>query len=155
MGAVNDEAAMREALEQARAAAHHGDVPVGAVVVHEGRVIARAHNERELRGDPTAHAEVLALRSAAQAVGGWRLAGCTLYVTLEPCVMCAGALQQSRIDRVVFGAADPKGGATGTLYNVAADPRLNHEVDVTHGVLAEESSRLLSEFFAMHRNADR
>ena len=146
---------MREALEQARAAAHHGDVPVGAVVVHEGRVIARAHNERELRGDPTAHAEVLALRSAAQAVGGWRLEGCTLYVTLEPCVMCAGALQQSRIDRVVFGAADPKGGATGTLYNVAADPRLNHEVDVTHGVLAEESSRLLSEFFAMHRNADR
>ena len=146
---------MREALEQARAAALHGDVPVGAVVVHEGRVIARAHNERELRGDPTAHAEVLALRSAAQAVGGWRLAGCTLYVTLEPCVMCAGALQQSRIDRVVFGAADPKGGATGTLYNVAADPRLNHEFEVTHGVLAEESSRLLSEFFAMHRNADR
>ncbi len=146
---------MREALEQARAAASHGDVPVGAVVVHEGHVIARAHNERELRGDPTAHAEVLALRAAAEVVGGWRLAGCTLYVTLEPCVMCAGALQQSRIDRVVFGAADPKGGATGTLYNVAADPRLNHEVDVTHGVLAEESSRLLSEFFAMHRNADR
>ena len=146
---------MREALEQARAAARHGDVPVGAVVVHEGRVIARAHNERELRGDPTAHAEVLALRAAADAVGGWRLDGCTLYVTLEPCVMCAGAMQQSRIDRVVFGAADPKGGATGTLYNVAADPRLNHEVDVTHGVLAEESSRLLSEFFAMHRKVDR
>ena len=146
---------MREALEQARAAASHGDVPVGAVVVREGRVIARAHNERELRGDPTAHAEVLALRAAADAVGGWRLDGCTLYVTLEPCVMCAGAMQQSRIDRVVFGAPDPKGGATGTLYNVAADPRLNHEVDVTHGVLAEESSRLLSEFFAMHRNADR
>lgn len=155
MGAVNDEAAMREALEQARAAANHGDVPVGAVIVHEGRVIARAHNERELRGDPTAHAEVLALRAAADVVGGWRLDGCTLYVTLEPCAMCAGALQQSRIDRVVFGAADPKGGATGTLYNIAADPRLNHEVDVTHGVLAEESSRLLSEFFAMHRNADR
>ena len=146
---------MREALEQARAAAIHGDVPVGAVVVREGRVIARAHNERELRGDPTAHAEVLALRAAADAVGGWRLDGCTLYVTLEPCVMCAGAMQQSRIDRVVFGAADPKGGATGTLYNVAADPRLNHEVDVTHGVLAEESSRLLSEFFAMHRKVDR
>jgi len=146
---------MREALEQARAAASHGDVPVGAVVVREGRVIARAHNERELRGDPTAHAEVLALRAAADAVGGWRLDGCTLYVTLEPCVMCAGAMQQSRIDRVVFGAADPKGGATGTLYNVAADPRLNHEVDVTHGVLAEESSRLLSEFFAMHRKVDR
>lgn len=146
---------MREALEQARAAASHGDVPVGAVVVREGRVIARAHNERELRGDPTAHAEVLALRAAADAVGGWRLDGCTLYVTLEPCVMCAGAMQQSRIDRVVFGAADPKGGATGTLYNVAADPRLNHEVDVTHGVLAEESSRLLSDFFALHRNADR
>lgn len=146
---------MREALDQARAAASHGDVPVGAVVVREGRVIARAHNERELRGDPTAHAEVLALRAAADAVGGWRLDGCTLYVTLEPCVMCAGAMQQSRIDRVVFGAPDPKGGATGTLYNVAADPRLNHEVDVTHGVLAEESSQLLSEFFAMHRNADR
>ena len=146
---------MREALEQARAAASHGDVPVGAVVVREGRVIARAHNERELRGDPTAHAEVLALRAAADVVGGWRLDGCTLYVTLEPCVMCAGAMQQSRIDRVVFGAADPKGGATGTLYNVAADPRLNHEVDVTHGVLAEESSRLLSEFFAMHRRVDR
>ena len=146
---------MREALEQARAAASHGDVPVGAVVVREGRVIARAHNERELRGDPTAHAEVLALRAAADAVGGWRLDGCTLYVTLEPCVMCAGAMQQSRIDRVVFGAADPKGGATGTLYNVAADPRLNHEVDVTHGVLAEQSSRLLSEFFAMHRKVDR
>lgn len=146
---------MREALDQARAAASHGDVPVGAVVVREGRVIARAHNERELRGDPTAHAEVLALRAAADAVGRWRLDGCTLYVTLEPCVMCAGAMQQSRIDRVVFGAPDPKGGATGTLYNVAADPRLNHEVDVTHGVLAEESSQLLSEFFAMHRNADR
>lgn len=146
---------MREALEQARAAAIHGDVPVGAVVVREGRVIARAHNERELRGDPTAHAEVLALRAAADAVGKWRLDGCTLYVTLEPCVMCAGAMQQSRIDRVVFGAADPKGGATGTLYNVAADPRLNHEVDVTHGVLAEECSRLLSEFFAMHRKVDR
>lgn len=146
---------MREALDQARAAASHGDVPVGAVVVREGRIIARAHNERELRGDPTAHAEVLALRAAADAVGGWRLDGCTLYVTLEPCVMCAGAMQQSRIDRVVFGAPDPKGGATGTLYNVAADPRLNHEVDVTHGVLAEESSQLLSEFFAMHRNADR
>ena len=155
MGTVNDETAMREALEQARAAASHGDVPVGAVVVREGRVIARAHNERELRGDPTAHAEVLALRAAADAVGGWRLDGCTLYVTLEPCVMCAGAMQQSRIDRVVFGAPDPKGGATGTLYNVAADPRLNHEVDVTHGVLAEESSRLLSEFFAMHRKVDR
>jgi tRNA(adenine34) deaminase len=152
---VNDETAMREALEQARAAAIHGDVPVGAVVVREGRVIARAHNERELRGDPTAHAEVLALRAAADAVGGWRLNGCTLYVTLEPCVMCAGAMQQSRIDRVVFGAPDPKGGATGTLYNVAADPRLNHEVDVRHGVLAEESSRLLSEFFAMHRKVDR
>jgi tRNA(adenine34) deaminase len=152
---VNDETAMREALEQARAAASHGDVPVGAVVVREGRVIARAHNERELRGDPTAHAEVLALRAAADAVGGWRLDGCTMYVTLEPCVMCAGAMQLSRIDRVVFGAPDPKGGATGTLYNVAADPRLNHEVDVTHGVLAEESSRLLSEFFAMHRKVDR
>lgn len=155
MEAVDDVLAMREALGEAQLAVQHEDVPVGAVVVREGRVIARAHNERELRGDPTAHAEILVLRSAAEVVGGWRLSGCTLYVTLEPCVMCAGAIQQSRIDRVVFGAADSKGGATGTLYNVAADPRLNHEVVVTHGVLADESSRLLSEFFAMHRNADR
>jgi tRNA(adenine34) deaminase len=152
---VDDVLAMREALAEAQLAVQHGDVPVGAVVLREGRIIARAHNERELRGDPTAHAEVLALRAAAGAVGDWRLGGCTLYVTLEPCVMCAGALQQSRIDRVVFAAADPKGGATGTLYNVAADPRLNHEVVVTHGVLATESSQLLSEFFARHRNSDR
>jgi tRNA(adenine34) deaminase len=153
--AVDDVLAMREALAEAQLAVQHGDVPVGAVVVREGRIVARAHNERELRGDPTAHAEILALRSAAEVVGNWRLGGCTLYVTLEPCVMCAGALQQSRIDRVVFAAADPKGGATGTLYNVAADPRLNHEVVVTHGVLATESSQLLSEFFARHRNSDR
>jgi tRNA(adenine34) deaminase len=153
--AVDDVLAMREALAEAHLAVQHGDVPVGAVVVCEGRIVARAHNERELRGDPTAHAEILALRSAAEVVGNWRLGGCTLYVTLEPCVMCAGALQQSRIDRVVFAAADPKGGATGTLYNVAADPRLNHEVVVTHGVLATESSQLLSEFFARHRNSDR
>ena len=155
MEAVDDVLAMREALAEAHLAVQHGDVPVGAVVVREGRIIARAHNERELCGDPTAHAEILALRSAAEVLGNWRLGGCTLYVTLEPCVMCAGALQQSRIDRVVFAAADPKGGATGTLYNVAADPRLNHEVVVTHGVLATESSQLLSEFFARHRNSDR
>jgi tRNA(adenine34) deaminase len=153
--AVDDVLAMREALGEAQLAVQHEDVPVGAVIVREGRIIARAHNERELRCDPTAHAEILALRAAAAVLGGWRLAGCTLYVTLEPCVMCAGAIQQSRIDRVVFAAPDPKGGATGTLYNVVADPRLNHEVEVTHGVLAKESSQLLFEFFARHRNSDR
>ena len=151
MEAVDDVLAMREALTEAHLAVQHGDVPVGAVVVRDGVIVARAHNERELRGDPTAHAEVLVLRSAAEVVGSWRLSGCTLYVTLEPCVMCAGAIQQSRIDRVVFAAADPKGGATGTLYNVAADPRLNHEPIVRHGVLANECSTLLEEFFRARR----
>ncbi|MCY3806151.1 MAG: nucleoside deaminase [bacterium] len=144
-------AAMRLALDEAAAAATHGDVPVGAVVLLGGDVIARRHNERELRGDPTAHAEVLALRDAAAAVGTWRLDGATLVVTLEPCPMCAGAALAARVDRIVFGAADGKAGACGSLYNLAADPRLNHEMDLSGGLLAGESARLLQDFFAARR----
>lgn len=148
---VTDEELMELAIDEARLALDHGDVPVGAVVVRDGEVIARRHNERQLTGDPTAHAEVLALRDAANVVGTWRLDGCTLAVTLEPCVMCGGALVNSRIDRVVYGAADLKGGACYSLYNVCEDPRLNHRVAVTAGVRAEESARLLTDFFAPHR----
>lgn len=151
MSYADDLAHMRHALDEARSALAHDDVPVGAVVVRDGEVIARRHNERELTGDPTAHAEVLALRDAAAALGRWRLDDCTLVVTLEPCVMCAGALLNARIGRLVFGAADPKAGATGTLYHVCSDPRLNHNPPVQHGVLAEESSTLLGEFFARRR----
>ncbi|MFM8644821.1 MAG: nucleoside deaminase, partial [Actinomycetota bacterium] len=121
---VSDADAMRVALQEAARAESHGDVPVGAVVVHNGRVIAEAHNERELRHDPTAHAEVLVLRAAAERLGRWRLDDCTLYVTLEPCSMCAGAIVNARVGTVVFGAADLKAGAMGSLYNLAADPRL-------------------------------
>ena len=148
---MSDEEAMRIALDEARAALEHGDVPVGAVVVRDGQVVARRHNEREFTGDPTAHAEVLALRDASSAIGSWRLDGCTLVVTLEPCVMCAGAALNARVDRIVFGAADLKAGATGSLYNVASDPRLNHHPAVRHGVLAEDSSQLLKEFFRKQR----
>ena len=145
------EEAMTLALEQARVASTRGDVPVGAVVLHEGRVIAARHNEREVASDPTAHAEVLALRDAAAVLGRWRLDDCTLVVTLEPCVMCAGALLNARIGHLVYGAADLKGGATASLYNVCADPRLNHNPPVTHGVLAGESAALLEQFFAERR----
>jgi tRNA(adenine34) deaminase len=148
---VDDFDAMRMALDEARRAAAHGDVPVGAVVVRNGTVLAAACNERELRNDPTAHAEVLALRAASERLGGWRMDDCTLYVTLEPCTMCAGAIINSRVSTVVFGAADLKAGALGSLYNFAADPRLNHEPVVRHGVLAEESAALLQEFFATRR----
>ena len=144
-------ATMRLALVEAAAAADHDDVPVGAVVLLDGEVIARRHNEREQQGDPTAHAEVLALRDAAAARGTWRLDGATLVVTLEPCPMCAGAALSARVDRIVFGAADPKAGACGSLYNLAADPRLNHEMAVSGGVLAEESAELLRGFFAARR----
>ncbi|MFM1751323.1 MAG: hypothetical protein RL119_285 [Actinomycetota bacterium] len=143
--------AMQLALEQARAALEHDDVPVGAVVICGDRVVAARHNERELRQDPTAHAEVLALRDAAEALGRWRLDDCTLVVTLEPCVMCAGALLNARIGALVYGAADLKGGATASLYNVCSDPRLNHNPPVTHGVLAAESAQLLEQFFASRR----
>ena len=143
--------AMRIALDLAREAAQAGEVPVGAVVVRDGRVIAARRNEREATNDPTAHAEVLAVRDAAAVVGSWNLSGCTLVVTLEPCPMCAGAILNSRVSRLVFGAADPKAGATGTLYNLMSDPRLNHDVDVEHGCCAEESRELLTRFFADKR----
>ena len=141
------------ALTEARRALQHGDVPVGAVALIDGQVMASDHNRREELGDPTAHAELLVLRSAAGVVGGWRLGEVTLVVTLEPCAMCAGALVAARVGRLVFGAADPRAGACGSLYNLCADPRLNHEVAVTHGVRAEESAELLTEFFAARRAA--
>ena len=149
--AVTDQEAMQLALAEARAAAEHGDVPIGAVVVRDGAVIAARHNERELTGDPTAHAEVLALRDASSVVGHWRLLDCTLYVTLEPCLMCSGALVNSRIGRVVYGAVDPKAGAVESLYRVCADERLNHRPPAEGGVLADECGRLLKEFFAARR----
>jgi len=150
---LDDVGAMELALAEAAEAPVHDDVPVGALVVHGGVVVASRHNERELAGDPTAHAEMLALRDAAIALGGWRLGGCTLYVTLEPCPMCAGALVAARVDRVVFAAADPKAGACGSLYNLCVDPRLNHEVTVVGGVLARDAASLLEAFFATRRGS--
>ena len=148
---LTDDEAMRGALDPAAAATAHGDVPIGAVVVRDGAVIAARHNERELTGDPTAHAEVLAIRDAARNVGHWRLLDCTLYVTLEPCVMCAGALVNSRIGRVVFGATDPKAGGVVSLYEICSDQRLNHRPPVTGGVSGDEAGALLRAFFADRR----
>jgi tRNA(adenine34) deaminase len=143
------EDSMRLALEQARMAARHGDVPVGAVVVDQaGSVLAAAGNEREIRRDPTAHAELLALREASRKLRSWRLTGLTLVVTLEPCTMCAGALVLARVTRLVFGAFDPKAGAISSLFDVVRDPRLNHRVDVRSGVLEAECSALLKDFFS-------
>ena len=139
------------ALSEARLAAEGGDVPVGAVALVKGIVVAARHNERERAGDPTAHAEVLALRDAATSVGGWRLSDVTLVVTLEPCPMCAGALVAARVRRVVFGATDPRAGACGTLYNLCTDPRLNHEVEVVGGVAAAACRDLLTSFFELRR----
>jgi tRNA(adenine34) deaminase len=149
---MTHEEAMRIALEEAKLAAAKGDVPVGAVVLRDGEVIARRHNEREASNDPTAHAEVLALRDASSLLGSWRLSECTLVVTLEPCVMCAGATQSARIGRLVYGAANFEAGATASLYNVMSDPRLGHNPPVEHGVLAEESAELLKEFFSSKRS---
>lgn len=150
-GAMDELGAMAVALEEARAAGAAGEVPVGAVVLVGGRIVAQAGNARERSGDPTAHAEILALRAAAEAAGTWRLDDATLVVTLEPCPMCAGALVASRVRRVVFGAPNTDNGACGTLYNLCADPRLNHEVEVVHGVEAEAASDLLKTFFASRR----
>jgi tRNA(adenine34) deaminase len=150
-----DDVAMRLALAEARAATTAGDIPVGAVVLDaRGSVIGRGHNVREAFGDPTGHAEMVALRSAAGAIGSWRLDGCTLVVTLEPCTMCAGALVLARVQRLVYGAVDPKAGAVGSLWDVVRDPRLNHRPEVVQGVLAEESRALLSAFFADRRADD-
>jgi tRNA(adenine34) deaminase len=148
-----DERFMRLALREARRALEHDDVPIGAVVVHDGEVIGSGHNERELRQDPTAHAEVIALREAARALGSWRILESVLYVTLEPCAMCAGAVVLARVPRVVFGAADPKAGACGSVLDVLDEPRLNHRPTVAAGVLGEDCAGLLSGFFAARRSA--
>ncbi|NJL25083.1 MAG: nucleoside deaminase [Calothrix sp. SM1_5_4] len=146
---------MRHALALAEAAARQGEVPVGALVVNESGVISEAYNERESRPSSLAHAELTALAAACEKLNRWRLTGCTLYVTLEPCVMCAGALVQSRVDRVVYGAQDPKAGAVKSLYQILADPRLNHRPSVLGGVLAEECGRVLSEFFRQRRSGSK
>jgi len=146
-----DERVMRLALEEARAAAAGGDVPVGAVIVRGDEILAREGNAREREQDPTAHAEILALRQASAAIGSWHLEGCAMVVTLEPCAMCAGAIVLARLDRLVFGASDPKAGFAGSLGDLVRDGRLNHEVDVTVGVLAEECGEILRSFFAERR----
>ena len=142
---------MRLALAEAERAAGHGDVPIGAAVVRSGELLSAAGNERELRGDPTAHAEILALRAAAARLGGWRIADATLYVTLEPCAMCAGAIVLARVPRVVFATADPKAGAAGSVLDLLAEPRLNHRPSVESGPLAEEAAALLRDFFSSRR----
>jgi tRNA(adenine34) deaminase len=146
-----DEHFMRLALREATRAIDHGDVPVGAVVVHEGEVVGAACNERERRQDPTAHAETLALRDAARALGSWRVLNCVLYVTLEPCAMCAGAIVLARVPRVIFGTSDPKAGAAGSVLDVLGEPRLNHRPEVAGGLLADECAELLRAFFRPRR----
>jgi tRNA(adenine34) deaminase len=148
---VTDEDFMRGALLRAEEAATHDDVPIGAVLVMDGEVLASGANERQLRQDPTAHAEILVLRAGAERLGTWRLEGATMYVTLEPCAMCAGALVLARVKRLVYGPQDPKAGAAMSLYNVVQDPRLNHQVEITSGVLQEECSRVLRGFFQSRR----
>jgi len=147
------DAFMRAALEQASAAAAAGDVPIGAVIVRDGQILAAAHNRRIIDADPTAHAEILAIRAAAAALRDWRLTGCTMLVTLEPCCMCAGAIVLARLDRLLFAAADPKAGAVRTLYRLCEDPRLNHRVEVLAGLRAEEAGELLQRFFQTQRLA--
>jgi tRNA(adenine34) deaminase len=145
---------MQEALRAARAALEADEVPVGCVVVHEDRIVGRAHNQREMLRDPTAHAEMIALTQAAGALETWRLEGCTLYVTLEPCAMCAGAMVLGRIDRLVYGATDPKAGAVESVFRLLDEPRLNHRVEVTKGILAAECGAVLSDFFRTKRAED-
>ncbi|PTX53084.1 tRNA(adenine34) deaminase [Melghirimyces profundicolus] len=146
---------MKEAMKEAWRAEQLGEVPIGAVVVHNGEIIGRGCNLRETEGDPTAHAEMVAIRQAARRVGGWRLSGCHLYVTLEPCPMCAGAIMLARLETVVFGAYDPKAGCAGTLMNLPVDPRFNHRVEVMGGILEEECGRLLTGFFRNLRRNNR
>ena len=148
---LRDEYFMRLAIREAQDALKHDDVPIGAVVVHEGEVIATGHNERELRQDPTAHAEVIALREASRVLGSWRVLNCVLYVTLEPCAMCAGAIVLARVPRVVYGTVDPKAGAAGSVLDVLAEPRLNHRPQVAGGLLADECAALLTNFFGSRR----
>ena len=151
LSAMNDNQAMRLALAEARGAIEHEDVPVGALVIVGGEVVSSRHNERQLTGDPTAHAEILALRDAAAQLGTWRLDEATLVSTLEPCPMCAGAAVNARVKHVIFGAHDPKAGSAETLYNLLADPRLNHQANITSGVLADECGEILTRFFAERR----
>jgi len=146
---------MKVAIDQAFIAEENGDVPIGCVIVYEGRIVAKAYNQREQLRDPTAHAEIIALTQAAEAVGSWRLHGCTVFVTLEPCPMCAGALVLARVDRLVYGCDDPKTGAVRSLYNIVQDPRLNHRVEVASGVMAESCSAQLQEFFRRRRTENR
>ena len=148
----DDERFMRAAIGEAQAAFDEGEVPIGAVIVRGGRIVGRGYNQREKLHDPTAHAEMIALTAAASAVCSWRLDDCTIYVTLEPCAMCAGALVLSRIQRLVYGPTDPKAGACESLYSIPTDERLNHCVDMTAGVLADEGAQLLREFFARQRS---
>ncbi len=150
-GNVMHQRFMAAALEQARAAAEAEEVPVGAIIVHQGRVVAAAHNQRETLGDPTAHAEMIAITQAAETLNSWRLEGCTLYVTLEPCPMCAGAILQARVPMVVYGASDPKAGAVESMFRLLGDVRLNHRCDTISGVLARECGAILSEFFQQQR----
>ena len=142
---------MTEALKEADLAYRENEVPVGCVIVHEGRIVGRAHNQRETLKDPTAHAEMIAVTQAAAALERWRLTGCTVYVTIEPCPMCAGALVLARVDRLVYGARDDKAGACGTLYDIVRDERLNHRMEVVEGVLADEATRMLRDFFRRRR----
>jgi tRNA(adenine34) deaminase len=151
----NDEQYIRVDIDQARIAEGNGDVPIGAVIVHNNQIIAKAYNQREQLQDPTAHAEIIALTQAAAALENWHLNDCTMYVTLEPCCMCAGALVLARIDRLVYGCDDPKTGAIKSLYNIVQDNRLNHRVEVTNDVLADDCSALLQDFFARRRGEDK
>ena len=144
---------MKLAISEAEKAAQRGEVPVGALIESGGEVIAAAGNERELRRDPTAHAELLAIQQASARLGGWRLSGCTIYVTIEPCPMCAGAIYQARIEKLVYGASDEKAGAAGTLFDIPRDPRLNHCTEVTSGIMEDEAAALLRRFFAGRRNS--
>jgi len=153
-GGLTDQKYMQLAIEQARIAEENGDVPIGAVIVLGNRIIGKAYNQREQLADPTAHAEIIALTQAASEVGSWRLAGCTMYVTLEPCPMCAGALVLARMDRLVYGCDDPKSGACGSLYNIVQDDRLNHKLEIKSGVLEEECKKQLQDFFERRRREE-
>jgi tRNA(adenine34) deaminase len=146
-----DERFMKIAIDQAYRAQENLDVPIGCVITYQNKIVAKAHNQRELLNDPTAHAEMIALTQAAEAVGSWRLHGCTVYVTLEPCPMCAGALVMARVDRLVYACEDPKTGAVKTLYQITSDPRLNHLIEITSGIMAEKCSAMLSDFFKARR----
>lgn len=147
----SDQRYMRMAIDQAYIAEENGDVPIGCVIVHQNRVIAKGYNQRELLNDPTAHAEIIALTQASEYIGSWRLTGCTIYVTLEPCPMCAGALVLGRLDRLVYGTDDPKTGAVKSLYNIVQDTRLNHRLEVTSGILQDECQKQLQAFFQKRR----